>query len=155
MSKKSIEAAIDAFLKSPGGGVLCIRGKWGAGKTYLWNQTLKAAAARGEVSFDRYAYVSLFGINSLADMKTAIVERTVSVTKKENLELAPTEESVREVFKRGEEFLRKGSSLAGGLLGMLGVGPLGVAAGGGSFWRRSRTRLCASTTWSVVERASA
>ena len=128
MSKKSIEAAILAFLKSDERGVLCIRGKWGTGKTYMWNQTLKAAARREDVAFDRYAYVSLFGINSLAELKAAIVERTVSVTKKENLELAPTEESVKEVIKRGEEFLRKGSFAAGGLLGMVGLGSLGAAA---------------------------
>jgi hypothetical protein len=128
VSKTSLETAIGSFLKSESHEVLCIRGKWGTGKTYLWNETLKAVARRGEVAFDRYAYISLFGLNSLADLKTAVIEQTISVTKKENLELAPTEESIRDILKRGEELVRKGSSVAGGVLGAVGLGALGSTA---------------------------
>lgn len=128
MSKKAIEAAIAVFLKSKKSGVLCIRGRWGTGKTYTWNKTLKAAARQGDVGYDRYAYISLFGINSLNDLKTAIVERTINLTKKENLELRPNEESIAEVIKRGEELLRRGSSAVSGALGLVGLGSLSAAA---------------------------
>lgn len=128
MSKKTIEAAIAAFLKSKEPGVFCIRGRWGTGKTYMWSETLKAAARRSEVAYDRYAYISLFGINSLNDLKTAIVERTVSLTKKDRLDLNPNEESVKDVIKRGEELLRKGSSAVSGVLDLVGLGSLSAAA---------------------------
>ncbi len=94
----------------------------------MWNETLKAAARQGNVAYDRYAYISLFGINSLNDLKTAIVERTVSLTKKDRLDLRPNEESVKEVVKRSEELLRQGSSAVTGLLGLLRLGSLSATA---------------------------
>jgi hypothetical protein len=58
--------------------VLCITGKWGVGKTYAWNHYLREAQAAGRVGLEKYAYVSLFGRNSLEDVRTAIVENTVN-----------------------------------------------------------------------------
>jgi hypothetical protein len=127
MSRESTEAVIAGFIRSKAPEVLCIRGKWGTGKTFLWRQALMAAAKRGEAPFDRYAYISLFGINSLADLKTSIVERTVSLTKKEGLTLEPNEASVKDIVKRGEELVRKGSFSISGVLGLFGLGSLGGA----------------------------
>lgn len=128
MSKKFTEEVIVGFLKCESPEVLCIRGKWGTGKTFTWRQVLMAVAKRGEAPFDRYSYTSLFGINSLPDLKTAIVERTVSLTKKESMTLAPDEASVKDVLKRGEELVRKSSFSIGGILGLFGLGSLGGAA---------------------------
>ena len=46
-------------------------------ETYAWREFLKQAATSGGVALDRYSYVSLFGLNSLNDLKYAIFESTV------------------------------------------------------------------------------
>ncbi|MCE4226346.1 hypothetical protein HCU64_21600 [Methylobacterium sp. C25] len=57
--------------------VLCVTGKWGVGKTYGWNSNLHLAQTAKKVTLHKYAYVSLFGRNSLNDVRSAIVEQTV------------------------------------------------------------------------------
>ena len=54
------------FLSNPEPTILAIKGKWGVGKTFLVRKQLK------ESSFD-YAYVSLFGVESLEDLQEAIM----------------------------------------------------------------------------------
>lgn len=67
---------IERFLRSKEVEVLCVTGVWGVGKTFTWNRLLKEAADRGEIGRNKYSYVSLFGLNSLADVKSAIAENT-------------------------------------------------------------------------------
>jgi len=69
--------------------VLCIRGKWGVGKTYTWDKQLEAAQQEKTVKLPRYSYVSLFGVNSLDELKFAIFENVITLSegiKKANLE---------------------------------------------------------------------
>lgn len=77
MSAKAIEREIRRFLSSDKPEVLCIQGKWGVGKTYAWAKYLKEAIEAKKIEFSRYAYCSLFGINSLDQLKMSIVENTV------------------------------------------------------------------------------
>ena len=65
MSLETIKAEIARFLGEPGPGVLCLRGKWGVGKTYAWNEQLNAALHAKTVSNKVYAYVSLSGLTLL------------------------------------------------------------------------------------------
>ena len=62
-------------LRQPGGpGVtLALRGRWGVGKTYLWDRVVREAASAGELGRPRYAYVSLFGLTSLDEVKAEVV----------------------------------------------------------------------------------
>lgn len=62
------------FLKESDPGVLCINGAWGVGKTFLWRQVLDQLRKAGGLPFTRYSYVSLFGLNSLDDVKAALFE---------------------------------------------------------------------------------
>jgi len=68
---------LNSFLSSKEPEVLCITGHWGVGKTYAWNHYLKTAQESKSVKLERYSYVSLFGRNSLDDVRTAIIENTV------------------------------------------------------------------------------
>jgi Cdc6-like AAA superfamily ATPase len=77
MSIKLLAAELARFLRSAEPEVLCITGKWGVGKTYSWNHYLRQAQDNNNVKLKKYAYVSLFGRNSLDDVRTAIVENTV------------------------------------------------------------------------------
>jgi hypothetical protein len=77
-SIKLLKAEIDRFLASNDPEVLSIRGSWGAGKTYAWNRFLKSARDKDAIALQKYAYVSLFGVQSLDELKYAIFESTVT-----------------------------------------------------------------------------
>ena len=52
--------------------VILISGEWGLGKTYFWNNFIKKYK-NVELKDKQIAYVSLFGISSLNDIKTSIL----------------------------------------------------------------------------------
>ena len=60
------------------GTAIAIVGSWGVGKTYFWNMFLELQLSAERINkkdnvFNRkYAYVSLFGLESLSDLKTQI-----------------------------------------------------------------------------------
>lgn len=76
MSLKDVRVAVENFLKSDRAQAIAISGKWGSGKTYFWNQVIKDASSKGQAK--KYSYVSLFGTNNLADLKSAIFDNAVS-----------------------------------------------------------------------------
>ncbi|WP_315784282.1 P-loop NTPase fold protein [Bradyrhizobium sp. SZCCHNPS1003] len=63
------------FLESSKPEVLALRGAWGVGKTYLWNKLLKETKAT--IRLRKYAYVSLFGLQNLNELKYSIYENTI------------------------------------------------------------------------------
>jgi hypothetical protein len=79
MSVENVRAQIAGFLESEAAEVLCIRGNWGTGKTYNWVETVGEAAAKNKISRTKYAYISLFGVNSLDDLKQEIIHQTTDV----------------------------------------------------------------------------
>lgn len=72
-----IETEIRRFLSTDEPEVICISGKWGVGKTFAWNRYLRDAQANNSIKLKRYSYVSLFGINSLEELKYSIFENSV------------------------------------------------------------------------------
>ncbi|CAM2985779.1 P-loop NTPase fold protein [Acinetobacter celticus] len=57
------------------GSAIAITGSWGVGKTYFWNKLLediRVSDSDNVLSKRKYAYISLFGIESLSDLKTQI-----------------------------------------------------------------------------------
>lgn len=78
MSTQLVISEVEKFLADKAPAVLCIRGKWGVGKTYTWNDLVSKAAANKRVGFPRYSYVSLFGVGSLYELKTAIFENVIT-----------------------------------------------------------------------------
>lgn len=73
----SIENALRSFISSREGGAIVLQGKWGLGKTYFWRQRImKAFLADKRVPKHRkhYSYVSMFGVESLADLKAAVFQ---------------------------------------------------------------------------------
>jgi hypothetical protein len=79
MSIELVEAEIAKFLTDADPAVLCLRGRWGVGKTYVWNEQLKLAQSAAQLAMKNYAYVSLFGLNSLDSLKFAIFENSQNV----------------------------------------------------------------------------
>lgn len=78
MSIVLVRQAIAEFLGRTDPEVLCVRGKWGVGKTYTWSTALEAAHAHKRVKLSRYSYVSLFGVNSLDELKLSIFENVIT-----------------------------------------------------------------------------
>jgi hypothetical protein len=101
MSATLVEKEIERFLASPEPEVLCLRGKWGVGKTYSWEQILRKARDRGAIALNSYAYISLFGRDSLAQLKYAIFENGMSLA---DIGAEPTVETFKSnaaaLFKR-------------------------------------------------------
>jgi hypothetical protein len=84
MSLELVRREIADFVAGKDPAVLCLRGPWGVGKTYSWDSILHDKAGTNDVGLNSYAYVSLFGVNSLDALKAAVFENTVS-TKQKNL----------------------------------------------------------------------
>jgi hypothetical protein len=79
MSVKKVEQALYEFAVKKSGSAIVLKGEWGTGKTFIWNKVLKEY--RRDVDKAKYSYVSLFGINSLAELKRSIYEHTVDTIK--------------------------------------------------------------------------
>lgn len=114
MSIAQVEKALTDFAVHKTGSAIVLKGEWGTGKTHLWNKIIK----NQRESFVRktYSYVSLFGLNSLSDLKRSIFENSVptnkagSVTTKESvienikkLEFSDATAALRKLFSHGKE----------------------------------------------------
>lgn len=81
MSVQNVHDAITRFLTDKKPQVLCIRGAWGTGKTYTWDNVLESLANKGKVVLASYAKVSLFGLNSIQEIKREIFQFSKPVAK--------------------------------------------------------------------------
>jgi hypothetical protein len=111
MTTALVREEIKHFLASNEAEVLCITGRWGVGKTYAWQESLRVAAGhRGAVALKRYAYVSLFGQNSLDDVRYALFESTKPIDRiSEGVDsemIAASLNSIEKVGRRSISFLK-------------------------------------------------
>ena len=77
MSVETVKSVIGRFLSEKKLEVLALKGEWGVGKTYIWNLILHKN--KEKIKIKNYCYVSLFGIASIAELRTAIVAKTHNV----------------------------------------------------------------------------
>jgi hypothetical protein len=68
MSIKTARKRVLEFLSDPHSGVLAIKGVWGAGKTFCWNDLI-VKEDRENFKFESYSYISLFGVASVEQIK--------------------------------------------------------------------------------------
>lgn len=68
------ESALIRLITSPEARAMALVGSWGRGKTHLWRHLV---ASTPEKPRTKYSYVSLFGLNSLEDLKLAIFQREI------------------------------------------------------------------------------
>jgi len=115
MSVQNVRAAISQFLATDTPQVLCVRGDWGTGKTYNWQKLVKELrGSKATIALGQYAYVSLFGVNSITQLKGSILQNTVQ---RSQIGDEISEESVRAKFTGAEKgvkaFVMKISSTFG------------------------------------------
>jgi hypothetical protein len=106
MSTQQVRDEITKFLMSDTPEVLCIRGKWGTGKTFSWNNTLEANT--GDIALNNYAYVSLFGLNTIDDIKQAIFHSTIP---KDRIGKPFNFEDVKSTWESGKGYLKQAGTL--------------------------------------------
>jgi hypothetical protein len=75
-----VNREVRRFLSSTDPEVICISGHWGVGKTFAWKRHVHDAQKESRIGLKRYSYVSLFGVNSLDDLKYSIFENTVAAS---------------------------------------------------------------------------
>lgn len=116
MSVMSVQTAIREFLASAKAEVLCIRGHWGTGKTHNWKSIAKTQrSAPGGVALNSYAYVSLFGVNSITELKSQILQNTVT---RAQIGDVPSMETAGNIASTVETATKKGFlGLVAGILG--------------------------------------
>lgn len=124
MSTALVKAEIERFLKSSDPEVLCVKGKWGVGKTYAWLQFLREVENSAALGLDYYSYVSLFGLNSLEELRYAIFESTVPAGQIIN---GPTVGTLRSALVRAGTLGRKAKPLFAPLFNIIGAGDAGEA----------------------------
>ncbi|GAA0863777.1 hypothetical protein GCM10009115_15600 [Sphingopyxis soli] len=122
MSATLVIKEIRRFLESEKAEVLCIKGRWGVGKTYAWLQILGETQTGGKLHAKKYSYVSLFGLNSLDEVRHAIFEGRVSPDKAIS---GPDSESLADLFEAGKSLVRKSRGWLGAALGPVGFGEIG------------------------------
>ncbi|SDC52184.1 hypothetical protein SAMN05216345_102606 [Cupriavidus sp. YR651] len=77
MSVQITKDVLRDFLSNKDADVLALTGAWGTGKTYAWREALMAH--KDSVQFTHYCYVSLFGINSMAELRMALFTKSIAV----------------------------------------------------------------------------
>lgn len=71
MSITTVNTVLERFLTQSNSAVLALKGAWGVGKTHAWMRIVERVGQR--ITPKSYSYVSLFGMSSLADLRTAIL----------------------------------------------------------------------------------
>ena len=75
LAQQQIKQRISEFLSTSDPVTICIRGAWGTGKTYAWKEWVEDT--KDELQNERYSYVSLFGIDSLKDLRLQIFQQAL------------------------------------------------------------------------------
>ncbi|QDE39875.1 hypothetical protein FIV34_11965 [Luteibacter pinisoli] len=78
MTTALARTALTCFVTAQRPSAIALTGPWGSGKTWLWNDVVAKAAVAEPPPFKRYSYVSLFGLNSMAELKAALFENAVA-----------------------------------------------------------------------------
>jgi hypothetical protein len=77
MSLEHIKTVVENFISDTRDELLVISGKWGVGKTYFWHKVIEDSKKKRCIGRTYYSYVSLFGVNSLEELKNAIIASRV------------------------------------------------------------------------------
>jgi len=116
MSTEQVKNEIRRFLEAEDKLALCLSGKWGVGKTYTWDTLLAEGFKDDSVKPPRYAYVSLFGLESLNDVRRTLFENTVEAASFKSV--APLEATVSSVSDRLAHLASKWRAGAGIIRGI-------------------------------------
>ncbi|MFS1502672.1 P-loop NTPase fold protein [Vibrio lentus] len=102
MSVESVNTKLDDFFSNDKAEVLSIRGPWGVGKTHMWKNYV--CTLKTKLGCQKYSYVSLFGLNSLDDVKRTLFEQSISLKQIGTPEeLNSIQRNYQQLFKEGKK----------------------------------------------------
>lgn len=78
MSLEIVKSELRRFVQSPEPETICVFGSWGIGKTHTWKSLVQDNRLSTTSSFTEHSYVSLFGLDSIHDVKMEIVQNSES-----------------------------------------------------------------------------
>jgi len=107
-----VKEVLNQFALSSERSAIILKGKWGVGKTFLWDGVIKQRKEKLDTPY--YSYVSLFGLTSLKELKQAIYE---NLMKKEHAADSGGVRSVEDRLEGVISFLRRNSKLVSGIKG--------------------------------------
>ena len=139
MTTALLRREVRRFLADPTPEVLCVRGRWGVGKTYAWLKFLGEAQTAGDLKVSLYSYVSLFGLNSLNDLRYAIFESTVATSQYLS---GPDIGTLQSLLAKGMDWGRKARPFLDTIGGMLGRKDAGEAIARASFLLVRNQLIC-------------
>lgn len=85
MPTYALQQSLDSFFAGDDQ-ILVIKGAWGVGKTYFWDQYIERRVKNQDLKQIAYSYVSLFGKTSLADIRASVFQSAKSIAANENIE---------------------------------------------------------------------
>ncbi|ONT74555.1 hypothetical protein A8E45_14930 [Burkholderia cenocepacia] len=74
MSRQQIQSVVENFVGNVTPQVLAVTGLWGVGKTFTLKKIIESYTGSG--SLKRYSYASVFGAQSIAEVRTLLLART-------------------------------------------------------------------------------
>jgi len=77
MALSEVRPVVEDFVCDDSNELLLLKGKWGVGKTYFWHDLIEELSDAEKIGSEQYAYVSLFGVNNLDELKNAIFAERV------------------------------------------------------------------------------
>jgi len=88
-----LKNTLDAFLTGDLN-VLVIKGAWGVGKTYFWDDYITKRIEEKDLTQVAYSYISLFGHYSLEDLRKRVFHSTKSVSDDNRIDESFKQESI-------------------------------------------------------------
>jgi hypothetical protein len=86
MSLTQIRSTVENFVNSVRNELLIIKGDWGTGKSYFWDNLIGEARTNRVFGCDYYAKVSVFGLNTLDELRTSIAVSRVETRTRRKLD---------------------------------------------------------------------
>ena len=96
-----LEMSLKAFFNSEAK-VAVIKGNWGVGKTYFWDNYISTRIESRDLSQLAYSYISLFGSSSLSDVRKRVFHNAKAISSDEKVGKAFDEE-----FKESSSLFNK------------------------------------------------
>jgi hypothetical protein len=72
-STSTVNKTLDSFFNDKELKVLVLKGLWGIGKTYFWENYINKKIFNEDLPYIAYSYISLFGLRNLAELKSKIL----------------------------------------------------------------------------------
>ncbi|MYL14906.1 MAG: hypothetical protein F4008_14290, partial [Gammaproteobacteria bacterium] len=107
MDSQQLEEQLLRFLKSDSPGSFALWGNWGVGKTFTWKKYIQCASEKDQLTYsNNYSYVSLFGVNSLEELKFQIFQNQIpgEFIGREDEINEKKMESTKNIFTKGKKF---------------------------------------------------